>query len=340
MKTTYVKDLAAGAQISDTFLLAEAKMLQARNGPYWSLTLQDASGRVEAKIWFPASQNYADLAPGQFVRAAGAVETFRDKPQINVQRLEALPGEDMDLAQFLPASVRDPKDMMAEMEALVRERIEHAPLRRLVQRILKKDDIRARLLNAPGAKTVHHAYVGGLLEHTLAVCKLCMAMADHYHDEVDPQVLLAAAVLHDLGKAWELGGVVAADYTDEGRLLGHISLGMEVLGPFFSRAKGLDEDLLLHLKHIILSHHGELEFGSPRRPKTREAFILHYADNLDAKMATIRTSLQDVPDGETGWSPYQRFLDRYLFQPRAAPQSTRSSKRDKGDNQCSLPLKA
>ncbi len=340
MKTTFVKDLAAGAQVSDTFVIADAKLLTARNGPYWSLTLQDATGRVEAKIWSPASQAYDDLAPGLFVTAAGPVESFRDQPQINIQRLEVLPAESQDLKDFLPSSRRDPEDMLADLKALVRERIEHKPLRALILRILKDEEIRRRMLNAPGAKTVHHAYLGGLLEHTLSVCRLCMAMADHYPDEVDHQILLAAAVFHDLGKAWELGGDVSPDYTDRGRLIGHITIGLEVLAPFLNKAKSLDQDLILHFKHIIISHHGELEFGSPRRPKTREAFILHYADNLDAKMATIRDALQDVPDGETGWSGYQRFLERYVHQPRPTPKNSKTGKRDKGNDQCSLPLKA
>jgi len=340
MNHTSVKDLAAGAQITGRFLIIEAKLLTARNGPYWSLTLQDATGRVEAKIWSPASQQFSDLASGQFIEAFGAVESFRDQPQLNIHRLDLLAPEAMDLASFLPASSRPAEDMLADLLELIRERIEHKPLRQFVLRVLRDPEIRERLLRAPGAKTVHHAYLGGLLEHTLSVCRLCMAMADHYKDEVDSQILLAAATLHDLGKAWELGGVVATDYTDEGRLLGHITIGMEVLAPFFSKAKNLEPDLLLHLKHIILSHHGELEFGSPRRPKTREAFVLHYADNLDAKLATVRTALQDAPENETAWSGYQRFLDRYLYQPKPTPTSSQAEKHEKGDDQCLLPLKA
>jgi 3'-5' exoribonuclease len=340
MNHTFVKDLTTGTQITGRFLIIEAKRLTARNGPYWSLTLQDATGRAEAKLWSPLSQNFNELASGQFIEASGAVENFRNQPQLNIQQLSLLDPENMDLARFLPASARPAEDMLADLEALLKERIEHNPLRQLVLKVLKTPEIRERLLRAPGAKTVHHAYLGGLLEHTLSVCRLCMAMADHYQDEVDSQILLAAATLHDLGKAWELGGVAATDYTDEGRLLGHITIGMEVLAPFFSKAKNLEPDLLLHLKHIILSHHGELEFGSPRRPKTREAFVLHYADNLDAKLATVRTALQDAPEDETAWSGYQRFLDRYLYQPKPTPASSRSEKREKGEDQCSLPLKA
>lgn len=341
-KFTYIKDLVTGERVQDIFIVADAQMRESRNGPFWNLKLQDCTGNVEAKIWSPLSQNVPKLFSGMFVRAGGMVGKFRDRLQFTVEALEVLDeqGADLEMSDFLPCSKVDGDIMLQEIDYLIAEHLTHAPWKKFCRKVLKSEEIRSRLLAATGAKTVHHAYIGGLLEHTLSVCRLCMSMCDNYPG-ADRQVVLAAAIFHDLGKAWELSGGLVNDYTDEGRLMGHIQIGLEKLEPFLARAKKLDPELKLHFKHLILSHHGEYEFGAPKRPKTPEAFILHYADNIDAKMNTVFSELDKLEGDDQKWTPYQRFLDRYLYKPQPTPEDREKQLEEvKDGNQCLLPLKA
>lgn len=319
-KKTFVKDLVSGQRVEEIFVLAEAGRHEARNGPYWLLRLQDCQGMVEAKIWSPASRRYSEFTPGALVRVAGQVGSFRGQIQINVEHLETeeQPEEGTDWSLFLPRSSRDPALMLKELEGLCKAELRHDPWRKFCLKTLRDETVRARLLAAPAAKTLHHAYVGGLLEHTLAVCRLCLSICEQYPG-LDREVLLVGAVFHDLGKAWELSSGIHRDYTDEGRLLGHIQIGLEILAPFLHRAGDLEPELKLHFKHLLVSHHGEHEFGSPKRPKTPEALVLHYADNLDAKMNTVGRLLEDLPEQDS-WTPYQRSMDRQFYRAVRTPR--------------------
>jgi 3'-5' exoribonuclease len=340
-KTTFVKDLVPGRAVDDLFLVADARSGQAKNGPFWTLALEDATGAVEARVWSPVSQLYADIRPGSLVRVEGMAGSYRDKTQISVDRLEFLPPEALAplLPLFTASSAVPPAALLEDLEALCRDNIRHAPWRRFTRKVLTDPEVRDRLVAAPGAKSVHHAYVGGLLEHTLSVCGLVLAIGGRY-PALDMDTLLPAAAFHDLGKAWELTAGLPRDYTDPGRLLGHIVLGLDVLEPFFRKAKDLDPALVLHFKHIMVSHHGEYEFGSPKRPKTPEAFVLHFADNIDAKLNQTLGAFAD-DDPEASWSPYVRTLERFLYNPRRVARQDEAKKtEDKGTIQCSLPLKA
>lgn len=187
----------------------------------------------------------------------------------------------------------------------------------------RDEELAAAFRVCPAAKSVHHAYVGGLLEHSLGVFKLCRRLADQYA-ELDRQTLLAGAIFHDIGKIREFSGGLVNDYTDEGRLIGHLELGIEMLAPFWRKA-GLEEGLVRHLKHLILSHHGEPAFGAVRLPQTAEALVLHYADNIDAKMAQCR-GLFAIFDAGEGWTPYQATLSRALFRGPRTPQAPPAEK--------------
>ena len=318
VKAVYIRDISPGQTIQDTFLLADARTGQSRNGPYWSLVLQDSSGQMNAKVWSPLSQQHPGLAAGQFVTLRGLAANYRDKCQLTIDQLAPVPEAEVDPTEYLPPSPVKPAELLAEIEALCRRELTHKPWRGLMKKILADEEIRARLLPATGAKTVHHAYAGGLLEHTLCVARTCLALCDLY-PQLDRQVLLVAAILHDLGKAWELSAGLTTDYTDEGRLLGHIQLGLTQVEGFLAKARDLDPALILHLKHLIISHHGEYEFGAPRRPKTPEAFILHFADNIDAKLNTIAGAYAEIEGTEQAWTPFQRYLDRFLYRPAHTP---------------------
>ncbi|WP_051286537.1 3'-5' exoribonuclease YhaM family protein [Megalodesulfovibrio gigas] len=362
-KDQFVAELVGGQQVADVFVLAQASRRQARNGPFWSLTLQDATGQLEAKLWSPQAQDYHDLRAGQIMHVTGRTQMYQDKVQLSVEALrpvlspETRPQEPeaeetpwpqplytrVELADLVPISAVPPETLLARLEDLLREHILYPPWRRFVFKVLGDPEIRGRLLVATGAKSMHHAYVGGLLEHTLGVVQLCAHFCRQY-PRLDKDVLLAAAAFHDIGKAWELVSLPACDYTTEGRLLGHIQLGLQMLEPYLQKMK-VDADLVLHFKHIVISHHGEYEYGSPKRPKTAEAFALHFADNLDAKMNQVERATSTETEEEPGWpvwSEYQRGLDRFLCRPRPTPgqagedcRPTASAKED----QCSLLLK-
>lgn len=324
-KKTFVKDLVPGQKVEDVFVLTEARQQQAKNGPYWLLRLQDAQGMIEAKIWSPASRQYAEFPVGSLVRIQGMAGSFRDQIQITVEQAEVLEIDQasVDWALFLPRSSREPSLILQDIEELCSRELRHAPWRKFCLKVLRDEGLRARLLTAPAAKSMHHAYLGGLLEHTLAVCRLCLSICELY-PALDREVLLAGAVFHDLGKAWELSAGVARDYTDEGRLLGHIQLGLEVLAPFLDKATDVSAGLKLHFKHLLLSHHGEYAFGSPKRPKTMEALILHYADNLDAKLNTVSRLLDELPEQDS-WTPYQRSMERPFFRAEHTPRAGHKS---------------
>jgi 3'-5' exoribonuclease len=215
----------------------------------------------------------------------------------------------------MPASKRNPDEMLRELTELARETLTHAPWRNLILALLTDEDIAPALRVAPAAKALHHAYAGGLLEHTLSVARLCLRIADHYPG-LDRQALFAGAVCHDLGKLRELSSGPAVDYTTPGRLIGHIGLFADMLGGF-ARKAGLEEELALHLEHMILSHHGSHEFGSPRLPATAEALVLHYADITDAGLKQVEDSLAGIEEG--GWSDYNGAMERFLYRAPASP---------------------
>jgi len=340
-KKIFVRDLEPGQNVSEVFALTEAVKGQAKNGPYWSMTLSDNSGEVQAKIFHPHSRECPRLVSGQMVLVQGRVGLYRDRPQIVAERVTIIdPDADgLDMGDFVQTGEKDPHEALAEIKALCKKTLTHKPWLNLCQSVLGDANIQKKLLMAPGGKTIHHAYAGGLLEHTLSVCRLCMGLCDLY-PALDREILLTAAALHDLGKAWEYSDGPVREYTDPGRLLGHIQIGLQILEPFLEKARGLDPELILHFKHILLSHHGEYEFGSPKRPKTAEAFALHYADMLDSKLNAVAGAYEDMDFEGTGWSPYQRALERFLYRPAQTPGTGRHSKQEKENKQCSLPLKA
>ena len=317
-KTLMISDLALGTEVADLFILAGAQQGQAKNGPYWRLEFRDASGGIEGKIWSPQSQNYPDLTAGIPVWVKGRVTSYRDRRELSVEAMRPLDEAEtsaLELSRFIPSSPFSPTVMLEELLVLCRRELTHAPWRALIVGLLNDDEIGPGLRLAPAAKSIHHAYAGGLLEHTLSVARLCLRLADHY-PHLDRQTLLAGAVCHDLGKIWELSSGLSVEYTRAGRLCGHIFLTLERLAPFID-ASGLEPELAEHLKHLILSHHGALEFGSPRLPATAEALILHYADNIDAKLQQVRAALEEVK--ENSWSAYIPTLERFLFNAATTP---------------------
>jgi 3'-5' exoribonuclease len=319
-KQRFVEDLKPGDEAADVFVLSAARLNQSKNGPYWLLEFKDATGGISGKIWSPQSRAYPDLPPGSMVWVRGRVGSWRDRPDLVVDELRVLDESErqsLDMALFVPASKRNPEEMLRELTELARNTLTHTPWRKFILALLTDADIASALRTAPAAKSLHHAYAGGLLEHTLSVARLCLRMADHY-PELDRQTLFAGAVCHDLGKLRELSSGPAVNYTTPGRLIGHIGLFTDMLGDFVEKA-GLEQELALHLEHMILSHHGTHEFGAPRLPATAEALVLHYADMIDAKLKQVEDALTGIEEG--GWSDYNAAMERFLYRAPASPCS-------------------
>lgn len=333
-KGTYVKDINAGVRVDGVFLVASASRSVTQAGaPYWSLTIADATGTLQGKIWAPVSREIEQIPSGAFAAISGQGSQFRARLEVEIRQFRMLQAEEisrLEIGSFMPASSRPGEEMLAELLALCDKELAYQPWRELIHSVFSEPEIRQRFLTFPAAKMMHHAYAGGLLEHTLNVARLCLLFADRY-PVLDRQILLVGAILHDIGKIRELSGGFANDYTGEGELLGHIMLGIELLLPLLSESR-IEPPLQEHLKHLIISHHGELEYGSPRLPQTAEAFALHYADNLDAKLAFCSAQF-GAESQRPAWSQAVRPFNRKLLLPCTTPES---SSRDAGDGEMAI----
>lgn len=285
--------------------------------PYLRLQLSDRHGAVEARVWEDAERCAAIAREGGFVGIRGRVETYNGKRQLRVDQVAPIRVGPGDLELFMPRSNRAPEEMERELQGLLAS-IGDRPLRSLLERILDPaTETGQRFRHAPAAKHNHHAYVGGLLEHTLSVAALCDFLARHYGALVDRDLLLAGALLHDIGKVREIGIQPGFAYTDEGKLLGHILLGLQIVSDAAQQVPELPEERLLLLRHLIASHQGKYEWQSPREPRTLEALLLHHADDLDAKANQVMSLLRDV---DRGWTEYDRAFSREFFRHRRSDE--------------------
>lgn len=338
-KGIYVKDIIPPCEAEGVFVVSQASQGSSRNGPFWRLCLSDATGTIEAMLWPPLSAGIASDPTGRLVLARGLGGTFREQPQLKIESLELL-GDDaaagLDPAFFVPAGPNDPEAMFQEVLEVCRQEFRHQPWRKFVFSVLGDERLAVAFRVHPAAKSVHHAYAGGLLEHSMSVMRLCRGFCEHY-PELDRQTLLAGALFHDIGKIREFSGGIANDYTSEGRLFGHLALGVEMMLPFLA-ASGLESHLSEHFRHLLLSHHGELTHGAVRLPQTPEAFALHFADNMDARMAQCR-GLFGQMEAAPAWSPWQRTLERAVFRPLQTPAQARERKNSRKEECLSL-LKA
>ncbi|HSJ07393.1 MAG TPA: HD domain-containing protein, partial [Longimicrobiales bacterium] len=271
------------------------------NAPFLRLQLADAHGPVEARMWDDVDVVMDHVRPGTYIGVRGCMETYQDQRQLRIEQLGMLAIELDDLVLFLPRSARPAERMDAELKALVGS-VADTGLRALLERLLGADtEIGHAFRLAPAAKQNHHAYLGGLLEHTLSMATVCDLLAGHYGSAIDRDLLIAGALLHDIGKTREIGARGGFPYTDEGKLLGHILLGLQMVADAAAHVSDLPPQRLLLLQHLIASHQGRHEWQSPREPRTLEALILHYADDLDAKLNQAGSLLDAV---HAGWTAY------------------------------------
>jgi 3'-5' exoribonuclease len=301
-------ELEDGARIVACYSVVRAAMATTkRDKPYLRLELSDLHGTVQGRVWEHAERYGALVEAGVYVGVRGRVEVFQGQPQLNVEHLERITVEPDELSFFMPRCPRDPGEMDAELTDLISS-VRDAPLRKLLRTLLgAQTETGAWYRKAPAAKRNHHAYVGGLLEHTLSVTKLCHSMAEHYGPIIDRDLLVAGALLHDVGKIREIATQAGFPYTTPGKLLGHILLGIEMVHEA-GRKLNVPEERLRLLEHLIASHQGRYEWQSPREPHTLEALILHYADDTDAKLQQA-IDLVRAGEGE-GWTDYSRSFGR------------------------------
>jgi 3'-5' exoribonuclease len=308
MKTSFVTDLNSEQSITSFFLVHEKEIRNTREGkPYLRLELGDRSGTIEARMWDQFDAVVKDISRDDFVKVSARVEIYRNKPQLSLQQLRLAKPEEVDLADFLPHTKEDVGKLYAQLFEYAGV-IANPWLKKLVTGIISDPAIAAKYKRAPAAKVMHHAYLGGLLEHVIGLCGLAKQIAAHY-PELNVDLLLTAAMLHDVGKLEELCYERAISYTVEGQLLGHIVMELETVSKAMDAIEGFPANLKTVVQHMLISHHGQYEFGSPKLPMIREAMAFHYMDDLDSKLAAVRAALA-VDTGEPEWSAYSGALGR------------------------------
>lgn len=307
----YIKDLREGDNISDIYLCKHKQAAMTKNGkPYENVVLQDKTGTIDAKVWDPNSQGIADYDAMDYIDVYGEVTSFQGMLQVNVKRIRVCQEGEYDPADYLPVSSKNINDMFKELLGFVQS-IKNPYYNQLLEAFFIKDEAFAKAFrNSSAAKSVHHGFVGGLLEHTLSVTKLC----DYYcsaYPVLNRDLLLTAAMCHDIAKTKEISPFPENDYTDDGNLLGHIVMGSQMVAERAAQIQGFPHVNLTQLQHCILAHHGKYEYGSPKIPALMEAMALNYADDTDAKMETFKEILENNKDN-AGWLGYNRLFESNL----------------------------
>lgn len=306
----FIKEYKEGDKIFDIYLCKHKQSAVTKNGkPYDNLILQDKTGTIDAKVWDPNSAGIAEFDALDYIEVHGDITCFQGALQANIKRIRKCQEGEFDPANYLPVSKFSIEDMYEELLIYIEE-IENPYLQQLLKAFFVEDqEFISRFKKSSAAKTVHHGFVGGLLQHTLSVVRLC----DYYckaYPLLKKDLLISAAICHDIGKVREISLFPQNDYTEEGQFLGHIVIGSEMVAEKISKIDGFPVLLARELKHCILAHHGEYEFGSPKKPAIMEAVALSYADNTDAKLETFTEILENTTD--TGWLGFNRLFDSNL----------------------------
>ena len=312
-KQTFVEQLKEGDRFDDVFLVKAVRLSETKTGKsYLILTVMDRSGELSGPVWDNVETFQKVCVPGEFVQLRGMVQSYRDKPQLKVEAVHGVARDLVNEQDFVVSTTRDRQEMAEELQRLIRS-VKDSFLRKLLGQFFKAGSVLERFLVAPAAKGIHHAYVGGLLEHCLSMARVADALAAHYQG-VNRSLLIAGVLLHDIGKVEELSMEVGlVEYTDGGRLKGHLVIGSEMVAAAAARIPGFPGDVLQQLQHLILSHHGRQEFGSPVVPMTVEALLLSFIDDVDAKMNLLEMLRRRLQGGQMQWTEYQRSLERFLY---------------------------
>ena len=304
----YIESFREGDRINDVYLCKFKQAALTKAGkPYDNVILQDKTGTIDAKIWDPGSVGIDEFDVMDYVAITGDITSFQGNLQLSIKRARKVGEGEYEPKDYLPVSDYDIDGMFVELMGYINS-IKNPYLSKLLHAFFDNAAFEKKFKFHSAAKSVHHGFVGGLLEHTLSVTRNCDFFAKNY-SILNRDLLLTAAMFHDIGKMAELSTFPENDYTDAGQLLGHIVIGCEWVGDEIKKIEGFPVVLANELKHCILAHHGELEFGSPKKPALVEALCLSFADNLDAKMETMKELLVGIPDNNLEWQGYNRLLE-------------------------------
>ena len=316
---TWIRDLKPGTEIEESFVVRSKDVRQRRGGgPFLAGTLGDRTGEVAALVWENVEQLGKILDVGSVVMVKGQVQRYNNRLQVVIRRAAAVPAEQIDETLYVRSSSVDVDLLWKRLRALI-EGVENEHLKQLLYRVISDPEVAGRLRVSPAARGMHHAFRSGLLEHTVSMASMGLDLARHYSLNAD--LVVAGCVLHDVGKIWELDISSSIEYTDEGRLLGHLTMEVLFVDRLISEMSAFPDETRRQLLHILLAHHGRYEYGSPRRPKTPEALLVHMADNLDSKMAGMMEAINADGDPEAAWSPYSKILDRFIYRRRLPDES-------------------
>ena len=311
MKKQFIADIKAGDWVDDIFVLSEKILSQKRDGDnFLNITISDKTGTLKGVVWDNVDQIAACITSGDFAYVNGSVSDYKGALQVVIKKMEPFPLDRIDPSDFLPQTSRNIEDMF---ERLVKRAntITTDYLKALIDAFFNDREFVNKFKTAPAAKKMHHAYIGGLLEHTVSMTSLADKIAGHYGG-INRDLLLTGAILHDIGKIDEFEYQSKIDYSDKGRLLNHIVIGIKMVDDKLSGINNFPEDQMLLLKHMIVSHHGTREFGSPEPPKTIEAVLLNYIDEIDSKVKAVRDFIASEDPDET-WTSYHRLLERHFY---------------------------
>ena len=303
----YINTLHEGETIRNVYLCKGKRSAETRNGrPYDNLILQDKTGTLDGKVWAPNSGGIADYDEMDFIEVYGEIISYNNNLQLNIKQIRKAQVGEYIAADYMPTTEKSTDGMYEELLGYIKK-VENQYLRQVLEYYFVKDETFIRNFKGhSAAKTVHHGFAGGLLEHTLSVVKFCDYMVGAY-PILNKDLLFTAAICHDIGKTKELSSFPENDYTDEGQLLGHIVIGVEMIGDAVRNIPDFPEKLANELKHCIVAHHGELEYGSPKKPALAEAMALNLADNADAKMQTMTELFKDKKGND--WLGYNRLFE-------------------------------
>jgi 3'-5' exoribonuclease len=326
---TWIEKIKADTKVSGCYLVKSKKLSTTRNGnPFLSLILGDKTGELPAKVWDRAEPFSNLFHEGEIIEIAGKTATYQGQVQLTVSQLRPS-SETPDPDIFVETSPFDTPGMMRSLRAVLNQ-VRDIHLKALIDGFWKDRKFIGLFKNAPAAKNFHHNYLGGLLEHTLSVCRLAVQAADHY-SSLNKDLLVTAAFLHDVGKTQEFSWDMKINYTDEGRLVGHLVLGVAMVDEKLKPLKDFPHELAIRLRHLILSHHGQYDFGSPKEPKFLEAFALHLLDDLDAKINGLNRFMErDRQEG--AWTDFNRMFRKYFLKSAMPATLEADEKRETSEN--------
>jgi 3'-5' exoribonuclease len=324
----YINEIKENDHVDSLFLVKEKSSAVTKTGnPYLKLKLADRSGEIEGRIWTSVENAAGSFEKDGFVHVMGKAVSFQERLQVNITSIESVKEEEILFSDFFPMTEKDIEEMFESLSK-ISQQIKNPHLSQLLQLFWEDESFIKLFKMAPASKWLHHNYLGGLLEHTLSVVQLVLKIASHYQG-LNMDLLLTASIFHDLGKVDELSYHRSFDYSDEGRLLGHIILGIERVEDKIKQLPDFPKDLSTLLKHFLLSHHGQYIWGSPKKPMTLEAVMLHFLDDMDAKINGIQQVIKkEVPEGAR-WSAYHRMFEQYFYVPGVSGQTELHDKIEK-----------